>query len=303
MLKPKNTAGNFSLSLDRTFSAPRERVFRAWTNPDSLQKWFNPNPSYSTPRAEVDLRVGGRYKITMRSAEGNESTVSGSYREIKTPEKLVFTWSWEGEDSEETLVTITFSEIRGKTVVNLSHAGFPDQETCEKHQWGWEGCLENFKNTLESETKNEPRHDNWLSPYLTVRDVASAIDFYQSALGFEKLVIINDPSGKPVHAEMRHKTAIVMLGTHPDQTTGSKSPADLGGTSVRLYLYTDDVDALVDRASKGGGVVLEKPSDQYWGDRTGSVRDPEGHVWWMATRLKNVAIEEAVTKSPFTLGS
>src|SRR5437773_282132 len=103
--------------------------------------------------------------------------------------------------------------------------------------------------------ETSPRHGSWLSPYLTVADIARAVDFYQDAFGFEKLVVLDDPQGKPVHAEMRHRGSIVMLGTHPDQTTGSKPPNDLGGTSVRLYVYMNDVDATIEAARKRGAIV------------------------------------------------
>jgi len=149
----------------------------------------------------------------------------------------------------------------------------------------------------------EPPDGKWLIPYLTVRDVTTAVQFYEAALGFKKTLSINAPEGPPVHAEMRYKDTLIMLGTHPDATTGSKSPNELGGTSVRLYLYTEDVDARLALAQSLGGVLLESAQDQYWGDRTGSIRDPEGHVWWIATRQSEVRIYETVSVSQFKLGS
>jgi PhnB protein len=98
-------------------------------------------------------------------------------------------------------------------------------------------------------------------------------------------VALNGKDDTAVHAEMAYNGCTVMLGTHPDQTTGARPPKELGGTSVRMYIYSDNVDAMVAQAAKFGAEVCEVPSDQYWGERTGSVRDPEGHVWWIATPL------------------
>lgn len=83
-----------SLKITRRFDASREKVFKAWTDPQALKKWFAPADTYETPAAEVDLRVGGRYRIVMKSRDGEEHRVGGAHREIRAPEKLVFAWGW-----------------------------------------------------------------------------------------------------------------------------------------------------------------------------------------------------------------
>lgn len=133
------------LRLQRTFSASRERVFDAWTNPEELKNWFAPSDTYRTPEAEVDLRVGGRYRIRMESADGKAHQVAGVYHEIQVPEKLVFTWGWEfgGMDQEETLVTVEFSEVgENGTEVVLTHERFSSIKARDEHKEGWSGCLE-----------------------------------------------------------------------------------------------------------------------------------------------------------------
>ena len=95
------------LVVTRIFAAPRERVFKAWTDPNQLSRWFGPSDEY-TAKAEIDLRVGGAYRLEMHHSGGNVHTVVGTYREIIPPEKLSFTWQWEGSPAPDTLVTIDF---------------------------------------------------------------------------------------------------------------------------------------------------------------------------------------------------
>jgi len=133
-----------------TLKAAREKVFRAWTDPAALKKWFAPGDDYATPIAEVDLRVGGRYRIQIRSPQGKLHTVVGAYREVKPPEKLVFTWSWQegGMDVGETLVTVEFRDRGNSTELILTHELFPTAETRDEHTKGWTGCLDRLPTAL-----------------------------------------------------------------------------------------------------------------------------------------------------------
>ena len=88
------------LQLERTFDAPREEVFRAWTEPEVLRRWWAAQPTWESPLAETDVRVGGRYRLSMRDPVGGEEhTVGGEYVEVTPPERLVYTWTWEGSGS------------------------------------------------------------------------------------------------------------------------------------------------------------------------------------------------------------
>jgi uncharacterized protein YndB with AHSA1/START domain len=142
------TAGKeLSLSLSRTFAAPRERVFAAWTDPAQMSRWFC-SPSSENFKAEVDLKVGGRYTIGMRNREtGEEYITNGTYKEVRPPERLVFTWLWEGQDPEThtTLVTLDFRDMGDKTEIVLKHEGFPDQNMCDQHNQGWQGCFSSLE--------------------------------------------------------------------------------------------------------------------------------------------------------------
>lgn len=132
-----------TLNLRRIFKAPREKVFRAWTDPEELKKWWGPE-GYATASAEVDLRVGGKYRLGMRKLpDGEIFYLSGIYREVRPPERLVYTWRWEAEpDYGETLVTVEFREVKGSTEVVLTHERFPTEKARDDHNRGWSGCLD-----------------------------------------------------------------------------------------------------------------------------------------------------------------
>ncbi len=132
-----------TLEVRRTIAAPREVVFRAWTEPEMLMKWWRVDAGWSTPIAEVDLRVGGRYRLGMLEPDKDGPyVVGGVYREVTPPDRLVFTWAWEGPGSaEETLVTVEFLDLGGTTEVVLTHQNFADQNMRDEHQKGWGGCL------------------------------------------------------------------------------------------------------------------------------------------------------------------
>lgn len=132
---------NITLEVRRTFAATRERVFRAWTTPEELRRWHAP-PPLETPVAEVDLRVGGAYRVHMRAPDGAEYRVTGVYREVDPPTRLVYTWRWDTDPpSAETLVTVTFVDRGAQTEVVLRHERFPTTDARTRHEQGWHGCL------------------------------------------------------------------------------------------------------------------------------------------------------------------
>jgi uncharacterized protein YndB with AHSA1/START domain len=144
------TNADTTLHLKRSFNAPRERVFEAWTNPDHLRKWHHPDEDYETSIVEVDLREGGAYRIGMRHIEKDILHVAcGEYREISSPERLVFTWSWEEREMDPTLVTIRFHDKGDQTEVELLHERFADAETRDHHETGWTGCTGSLAAYLE----------------------------------------------------------------------------------------------------------------------------------------------------------
>jgi uncharacterized protein YndB with AHSA1/START domain len=147
------------LRLTRRFAAPRERVFDAWTSPELLRRWWAALQGWETSVAEVDLRPRGRYRLSMRDPEAAaEYTVVGEYVEVRRPERLAYTWTWEGEPqemrgSERTLVVVEFEEDGDATEVVLTHSGFADERIRDLHGEGWSGCLDNLETRVLGATE------------------------------------------------------------------------------------------------------------------------------------------------------
>ena len=142
MTAPASTAAQTSLIMKRSFPAPRDKVFDAWTDPEMMKQWLAP-VGYSTPEAEADLRVGGRYRVVMKHDEkGATHTAVGEYREIKRPERLVFTWSWEEGDRHEMLITIELRDQGGSTEMVFKHERFASEESRTNHEQGWTSSFE-----------------------------------------------------------------------------------------------------------------------------------------------------------------
>lgn len=139
------------LQLNRTYRATREKLFLAWTEPEQLKKWFAVAEGFTVPIAEVDLRVGGTYRIGMKPP-GDDAVmiVGGVYRQILLIEKLVFTWRWETPhpNEPETLVTVEFYECGNVTEVVLRHERFTDLGKRDNHLKGWEGCLNQLEHLI-----------------------------------------------------------------------------------------------------------------------------------------------------------
>ena len=130
-----------TLVVKRTFKAPRERVFRAWTSAPELASWFAPSDDFMID-AVADCHTGGDYRIEMRHVSGQVHTVRGTYREVNPPSKLVYTWRWDGApEAVDTLVTVEFRNQEGAAEITLTHEMLPDQESRGKHEDGWKGCM------------------------------------------------------------------------------------------------------------------------------------------------------------------
>ena len=126
--KPNET----SLRLQRTYDAPAEDVFDAWTNPEVLRRWWKANPAWTTPVAEVDLRVGGRYRISMEDPESGKKFTAGGEQE-------------DGELGHASTVAVDFRAEGEQTTVVLEHTGLESLESRDSHGQGWEGVMEAFQ--------------------------------------------------------------------------------------------------------------------------------------------------------------
>jgi uncharacterized protein YndB with AHSA1/START domain len=138
---------SFFLNLSRTFAAPREQVFRAWTEADAIERWFKPMGLPSRVKL-LDLRVGGGYRIETIDADGITHSISGVYREIARPQRLVFTWLSDETDREETLVTLEFVERDGATEIVLWHERFASETMKAMHVYGWNAMFETLTGYL-----------------------------------------------------------------------------------------------------------------------------------------------------------
>jgi uncharacterized protein YndB with AHSA1/START domain len=139
------------LRLERTFNASAERVFEAWTSAEVLRRWWPAGSDWETPVAEVDVRVGGSLRLVMRSPQGEEFGGRGEYVEITPPERLVFTWTWDGHEGHEgtQLVEVEFRPREdGTTTVVLTNRGLEDEESRRTHRQGWEASLNNLERVL-----------------------------------------------------------------------------------------------------------------------------------------------------------
>lgn len=141
------------LVLTRVFDAPRTLVFTAWSAPEHLAHWFGPR-GFTLPFCEVDFRVGGNYRVCMRSPDGKDYWVHGVYREILEPERLAFTWERDGPDDPHaghTLITVTLEERgAGKTRLTLHQATFDSSEIRDGHAGGWTEAFERLGEYLKN---------------------------------------------------------------------------------------------------------------------------------------------------------
>ena len=129
------------------------------------------------------------------------------------------------------------------------------------------------------------------TPYLIIQNAAKAIGWYGNALGFTEVVRLADPSGKVMHAELRLNGSSIMLADEFPEM-GYRSPISLGGSAVSVLLHVDHVDAVFSRAVGAGAEALMAVADQFDGDRRGTLKDPFGHVWLIATKKEDVSVEE-----------
>lgn len=134
-----------------------------------------------------------------------------------------------------------------------------------------------------------------LTPYLTLDNASEAIEFYKRAFGAKEQMRMEAPGGKIGHAQLEIGDSIVMLSDAFGQSS-VKSPKELGGTTGGVFLYVEDVDAVFKQAVEAGATVEMEVGDQFWGDRFGSVTDPFGHHWSIATHIEDVPPEEMVER-------
>jgi uncharacterized protein YndB with AHSA1/START domain len=140
-----------TLRMVRTFDAPAQAVFDAWTSEEVLRRWFHARHDWETPVAEVDLRIGGAVRVVMRDPHKDvEYGGGGHYTEINPPRRLAFTWYWDGNDKRQ-LIELDFDEQGGVTTVHFTHRDLWNEEAVRDHEDGWSTCFENLARALETD--------------------------------------------------------------------------------------------------------------------------------------------------------
>jgi uncharacterized protein YndB with AHSA1/START domain len=138
-----------TLRIERSFQAPIEAVFGAFTSEEVLRRWWHAGHDWETTAAEVDLRIGGKVRVVMRDPHKDADHGGGGvYTEVEPPTRLAFTWVWDG-DSRETLIEVDLSERDGVTSVRFTHSGLWDDEALRDHEDGWNRLFDNLESALE----------------------------------------------------------------------------------------------------------------------------------------------------------
>jgi uncharacterized protein YndB with AHSA1/START domain len=134
--------------IERTFATTAEDVFDAWTSPDVMRRWFHAGPDWDTPEAEVDLRVGGKVRVVMRRLDGTEVEAHGEYTLIDRPRRLVMTWTFDDDPSNEQLIELSFSESEGSTTVLMINSGISTDKRRDAQDEGWHACIDELERIL-----------------------------------------------------------------------------------------------------------------------------------------------------------
>jgi uncharacterized protein YndB with AHSA1/START domain len=135
-----------SLTLKRRLNAPPERVYAAWTDPQDLIRWFGPAMvKQGSVRAEIDARVGGRYRISFDNDRGEHNVVAGTYRDLVPHSRVVFSWAWQSTPERESLVTVLLKPDGAGTQLTLHHEQLFDAAVRDAHEYGWTGTLDKLE--------------------------------------------------------------------------------------------------------------------------------------------------------------
>lgn len=136
-----------------------------------------------------------------------------------------------------------------------------------------------------------PKGYHSIIPYMCMHDASAAIRFYKEAFGAKEVLRMNDSKNRVSHAELLIGDSHIMLSDeHPE--SGAYSPNYYGGSPIKVLLYMEDVDKVIERAVAAGARIVRPVEDQFYGDRTGGIEDPFGHIWYVATHIKDVSPEE-----------
>lgn len=262
-----------SLTLRRALKAPPARVWRAWTEPEALKRWFFPGDEFAVETADVDLKVGGRWRIVGRAPDGERLSVGGTYREIVPVTRLVFSWAWESTPERESLVTLTLTPESDGTRLTLLHEGFFDEAARDRHEMGWTGTLERLSRLFIG-----MQHGRFHWNELMARDVAGAKAFYAASLGWRFEEMPMGPGMKPYVLAFSGVSRVPVAGIF------DISGPEFGGApdGWMPYIAVDDVDARVAKAVAAGAKLMKPLFDVPGVGRIAVLCEPGGAaVGWM----------------------
>jgi uncharacterized protein YndB with AHSA1/START domain len=146
---------DISLTLTRIFDAPRSLVFKVWTTPEHLARWWGPK-DFTVPSVKADFREGGAWRSCIRSPEGRDYWARGTYREIAPPSRIVLTFTWEEEDAMDTLITVTFEEVEAGTRLTFHQTPFTTIESRDGHMEGWSECIDRLEAYVSTASARKP---------------------------------------------------------------------------------------------------------------------------------------------------
>jgi len=269
-MTPSNST---TLQIRRFIAAPRPRVFAAFTNPKDCVHWMGPRPD-QCQTAKLDVRQGGKYELCMKSPEGGDVTVFGEYLEVRSPERLVFTWAWEGDDWPDgpSRVTVDFFELDGGTDIQLVHEKLPNAQSRDNHNHGWLGSLDKLLTLCAPDMKpvgcdagsSTPAGSEFCWNELLTSDLAAAGKFYTQLFGWR-----TTPFDGPVPYTIFRAGEKGIGGMMPQQQPGTP-PLWLS------YISVADCDASVAQAQKLGAKVCMPPKDIPTIGRIAVLTDPQG---------------------------
>ncbi len=264
---PADTATG--LVLRRTYDAPRERLYEAWTTPQMLKEFFAPGDT-KVEDVQIDLRIDGGYRIAIRHPDGEVWHVAGAYRELSAPERIVCTWSWEEDDpalERETVLTLEFVKRGTQTEMILTHELFRDSQQRDNHERGWTEILE----TLPRAIGGVRIKGIDLSGYM-VKDAPRAIAFYRDILGLEPARIY--PENRGAEYDLPDGTTFGLWGG-----SGKVMPFQ---PSNGILFAVDDLDAaLAALKSRGISVAMELETPNC---RMAAINDTEGNLVFLHKR-------------------
>ena len=136
--------------IERTFDAPAEDVFDAWTSPEVIRRWFIPQDGWQEPSAEVDLQVGGKIRVVMRDRDGEPVGAGGEYTLIERPHRLAFTWTFDDDPSHQPMIELEFTERDGVTTVLFVNSDISEKGRRDAQYEGWSRCFDEMERVLAS---------------------------------------------------------------------------------------------------------------------------------------------------------